>query len=105
MNIVFILSSINVIALPILTNYTVNLLYKYPVVFGDEGLNSLAFDYHITLLTNTVLKLFNFETILKFIVINIRWTRYKIIWHFYKSSKQNKGIELENGDSEVNKFY
>jgi len=59
MNIVFILSSINVIGLPIITNYTINFLYQNPIVYGDEGLNSLALDYHISLIIGTLLKILN----------------------------------------------
>lgn len=105
MNIVFILSSINVIGLPIITNYTINYLYQNPIVYGDEGLNSLALDYHISLIIGTLLKILNISEILKYIAINIRWTRYKIIWHYYKTSTTNKEKEEVRGDEAVNKFY
>lgn len=99
MNRVFILNSINVIALPIFSNY---IIYEHMGIFGNEGLAGLAFDYHITIILAVFKSLFNVTAILKTVGVMIKWVRYKIIWFLVEDINE---IDYKKGDRNVNTFY
>lgn len=102
MNRVLLLTSINVIVLPILSNYATFKIYGDNIVYGNEGLSGLCIDYHITSVVATMKKLFSLSAIFRTIVINWRWARHKMIWYYCKDPES---INYRKGDPEVNKFY
>ena len=96
---ILILNSINVIALPIFSNYIV---YGRDGIYGNNGLTGIVFDYHISVIIAAIKGLFNITAIIKIIGTAIRWTRHKIIW-FLMTDTVN--IDFKIGDPNVNKFY
>lgn len=96
---ILILNSINVIALPIFSNFIV---YGKEGIYGNNGLVGVVFDYHTSAILAAVKGLFNITAILKTIGIAIRWIRHKIIW-FLITDPIN--IDIKKGDPKVNKFY
>ena len=76
MNKVLFLSTINVIVLPILSNY---LIQGKNVVYGNEGLSGFSFDYHISAAITVIKGLFSTGLIARVLLIALKWTRYKII--------------------------
>ena len=88
--------SVNVIVLPIISNY-----YLKNRVFGTEGLSGMVFDYQITTLAvGLTLKLVNPVQIVKRLVLHVRKARNFVIRWFCKGINlvdedyANKGINL-----------
>jgi hypothetical protein len=82
MNKVLFLSLVNVIVLPIVSNYIVQVVLTGEgkgFVFGNLGLAGLAFDYHISCIIQVLTKIFDPMLIIKKILITIRWLRYRLI--------------------------
>jgi|JI10StandDraft_1071094.scaffolds.fasta_scaffold08093_7 hypothetical protein len=76
MNKVFFLTSINIIVLPILSNY---LIQGSGFIYGNNGLAGLAFDYHISAIIAVIKGLFNTVAMIKGAAICIKFTRYYLI--------------------------
>ncbi len=75
MNKVLIATCINIIALPIISNYALR-----NNVYGSNGLAGMVFDYQISMLgVGLVLKLVNPLNFIKRILLTIRPVRTKII--------------------------
>ena len=64
MNKVLLSSSVNVILLPIITNYIIN-----SNLYGVDGLSGIVFDYHITVLIGLIVKLLDPLFLIKKLVI------------------------------------
>ena len=96
---ILILNSINVIALPIFSNYIV---YGKDGVYGNNGLAGIVFDYHTSAIIAAIKGLFSIAAIIKTIGIAIRWTRHKIIWFLITDTIN---IDFKKGDPNINKFY
>ena len=99
MNKVLLLTSINIIVLPILSNYLSN---NVGFIYGNQGLAGLAFDYHISTLVAVIKSLFDTTTMLKIGAINFKFVRRKIIRFLVPDSTN---VDLEKGDDSVNEFY
>ena len=76
MNKVLLLSLVNVIVLPIVSNIVVQ---GSAHVFGILGLAGLAFDYHITSIIQVATRIFDPLLIAKKAAITIKWVRHKLI--------------------------
>lgn len=76
MNKVLFLSLVNIVVLPILSNYIV---MGTGFLYGNDGLAGLAFDYHITAIVQAFTKIFDPMMIIKKVLITLRFTRYKLI--------------------------
>lgn len=100
MNKVVLLSSINIIVLPIISNYLSDESKNF--IYGNKGLAGLAFDYHISQIISVVRGLFNSMTMIKVALIFVRFTR-RIIIRFL--TKNSYAIDYKKGDPNVNKFY
>jgi hypothetical protein len=75
MNKVLFATCINIIALPIITNYTLR-----NNVYGSKGLTGMVFDYQISILgVGLVMKLIDPPNFVKRILLNIRRIRNVII--------------------------
>lgn len=81
MNQVFLLSTINVIVIPILSNY---IIQGKGFIYGNNGLEGLAFDYHVSAGVAVIKSLFSTMLILKSVGIGFRFIRYKIIRYIVK---------------------
>lgn len=99
MNKVLFLCSVNVIVLPILSNYIV--MGRW-FLYGNDGLAGLAFDYHITGIVQAVMMIFDPMMLIKKVLITIRFTRYKLIRVF--SPPRLEG-DYYKGVQEVKPFY
>jgi hypothetical protein len=76
------LSLINVIVLPIVSSYIVQIVWTGEgkgFTFGNLGLAGLAFDYHLSCIIQVLTKIFNPVLIIKKVLITIRWLRYRLI--------------------------
>lgn len=97
MNKVLFASSINVIVLPIISNYVLS-----NKVYAVDGLSGLVFDYHISVIAGLIAKLLDPLFFIKRFVIEVRCLRYLYIrWTCSKLPKVNP----KEGVNEVNKFY
>lgn len=99
MNKVLFLSTINVIALPIISNYVIEGKY---FIYGNDGLSGFSFDYHVSAVITTIKGLFSINLIIKFIAIAMKKIRYKIIRYLCRNPQE---VNFEIGDPNVNKFY
>lgn len=97
MNKVLLATCINIIVLPIITNYILtNKLYRV------DGLAGFVFDYHISVIAGLAIKLFDPMYIIKKLVTEIKCIRNLFIrWTCNKLPDLNP----EKGANEVNKFY
>lgn len=99
MNKVLVLTSINIIVLPIMSNYLSN---SGAFIYGNRGLAGLAFDYHISSLIAVIKGLFNTVTMLKIGAIGVKFIRRIVIRFLVKDSNN---VDLQQGDDSVNSFY
>lgn len=99
MNKVLMLSCVNIIVLPIISNYVV---LHQGFVFGNQGLAGFAFDYHISCILQIITKLADPVMIIKKVLITIRWLRYKLIRFLVP---QPAKVDFRKGSTEVNTFY
>lgn len=99
MNKVLFLSTINVIVLPIISNY---LIEGRDFVYGNDGLSGFSFDYHVSAAITVIKGLFSINLIIKFIAIAIKRIRYKIIRYLCRNPQE---VNFQTGDPNVNKFY
>ena len=81
---VVVLSSINVIFLPILINYVNG---KPSHLYGNSGLVGLTFDYHGSSIVNVIKGLFNITLILKVSALNIKFLRHRLVKYKSKIKK------------------
>lgn len=99
MNKVLVLTSINIIMLPILSNYLSN---SASFIYGNQGLAGLAFDYHISTLVAVIKSLFETTTMLKIGAIGVKYVRRSVIRFLVQDTKN---VDLIKGDDSVNEFY
>ena len=74
MNKVLFASSVNVIVLPIISNYVIK-----GNLYGSDGLSGLVFDYHIGVIGGLAVKLFDPLFLIKKLVIEVRCIRNYVI--------------------------
>jgi hypothetical protein len=71
MNKVLFSTSVNIIVLPIITNYVIR-----NNIYGSEGLAGMVFDYQVSILTiGLIVKLFTPPNVVKRVILNIRSLR------------------------------
>lgn len=99
MNKVIILTSLNIIAFPIITNYIV---LKGNFLYGNDGLSGFAFDYQISCVIQALTKILDPMMIIKKIVIAIKWIRYHLIRFMCKNFDE---LPPKKGCQPLNKFY
>ena len=97
MNKFLLLTSINIIILPIITNFIIgNKLYN------TDGLSGFVFDYHISVIAGLAVKFFDPLFIVQKVVVEIKCIRNLFIrWTCNKLSD----VSPEKGVHEVNRFY
>jgi hypothetical protein len=82
MNKVMFLSLINVIVLPIVSSYLVQIVLTGKgkgFIYGNLGLAGLAFDYHISCIIQVLTKIFDPILITKKVLTTIRCLRHRLI--------------------------
>ena len=97
MNKVLFASTINVIVLPIITNFVIN-----RNLYNSDGLSGMVFDYHIGVMGGLVVKLLDPLFLIKKVIIEVKIFRNAIIR--FLCGNQVK-IEPEKGVKVVNIFY
>lgn len=98
MNKVLIATCINIIALPIISNYVIR-----NNVYGSKGLAGMVFDYQISILgVGLITKLFEPVLLVKRILLYVRPIRNFIIRFMCEKLGD---IDIEKGIPEINAFY
>lgn len=97
MNKVLLASSINVIVLPIISNFVIR-----SKLYALDGLSGLVFDYQISVIAGLGVKLLDPLFLIKKLVIEVKCLRNLFIrW----TCNNLPDVSPEKGVNEVNKFY